>query len=74
MSRKTKAGGTMMEVEGYGPIEVETGSEDFVQRVLKQYMNVNSGVKVERAPNYIGRYYTPSSSSVDIPSSSKRKK
>jgi len=79
MSCKTKAKGTFLEVDGYGQIEVEPGSEQFIRNVLKQYMNVNSGVKVTRAPNYVGRYSSmsgPATSTyeVDTPSSSKRKK
>lgn len=48
--------GTFMDVPGYGRIEVKKGSEDFVQRVLAQYMGVNSNVKIERSPDYVGRY------------------
>jgi len=70
MSRKTKAGGTFLEMEGYGQIEVEPGHENFVQGVLKQYMSVDSGVKVTRAPNYQGRYASMSGFSSSSNSSS----
>lgn len=48
---------SFLEVEGYdGRVEVTPGCEWFVQSVLKKYANVNSGVKIERASNYVGTY------------------
>jgi hypothetical protein len=50
-----------MYVDGYGQIEVTPGSEGFVQSVLRSYSNVNAGVKIQRAPNYVGRYESAAS-------------
>lgn len=57
-----------VDVPGYSErIEVTPGSETFVQHTLAQYASVNSGVKVTRAPNYIGHHQ-------DTPPCNKRKK
>ena len=67
MSSKYSGRGSFLDVDGYGRIEVEPGSEKFVQAVLKKYMSIDSGVKITRAPNYVGRY-------MDQPSNKKRNK
>ena len=59
---KYEGRGTMIYVDGYGQMEVTPGSEAYVQSVLRQYANVNGGVKIQRAPNYVGRYESASSS------------
>ena len=67
-SKSSKPQRSFLDIEGYGRMEVKPGSETFVQAVLQRYGSVNSSVKIERAPNYIGN-----SSYEDTPNAKRKK-